>query len=127
MAEMTPPARDLADAHGLDVPGLVEAGHLTPTGASGDVLKLDVQAYLDALATAEAAEADADGDGVSDGAQPGFPGQGFGRYRRPEGAGQLPLIVAGAHRLLHSGPVYKLPADDPAVRAALKGGDLTEA
>jgi len=112
-------ARALADEHGLDVAALVEGGQITATGKTGDVLKGDVEAYLDAVAEAEEAEADAPTPDTDD--------DGLGHFRLVEGQGQLAAVVAGAHRLLHPGARYRLPSADPAVRALLDKGTIVEA
>lgn len=108
-------AKALADEHELDVAALVADEQITATGANGDVLKGDVQKYLDAVAEAEAAEKAA-GSGEPDG---------IGSYR-VTGNRPVSTVVAGSNRLLHLGTAYALPSADPAVRALVKAGDLAE-
>ncbi len=116
-------AKALADEHELDVAALVADEQITATGANGDVLKGDVQKYLDAVAEAEAAEK-AEAEAAEKAAGSGEP-DGIGSYR-VTGNRPVSTVVAGSNRLLHLGTAYALPSADPAVRALVKAGDLAE-
>lgn len=104
MATITDAAAQHAANAGLDLEPLVEAGDVVGTGADGNVLKADVEAYLAKEAAAEPDE----------------------RAYVFEGDDATRAKIADQLRFLYRGCIYRLDARDGAVRQLVSDGLLRE-